>query len=345
MIQQQTSNNEEGKEKPDSPAQTDPSRLMLKSKYSPLKYSEMQECFSKVGPQPKEYWQTNGITFRKIKLTNTIPERKKAASAGSGVKEEDKEESVNDKETRDDSGDDEEFLESGATPVSISNSAAGNVPYKFILESFHKYCPVLRVYTIPKDKKEAVQQFLTLPALQHKTPENTDVSPFAYSELKKAKDGLLDIVGEENKSEVCFSEMAFIAVTHYQNNQINDLKKTLNPHAKGFRNKYQELDHLHNELSGQLREGRGGYSYPYNRKSYSTNVSLAGSPKRDMWHQSSPASLDLHNMKRHRMDDGSGGGGGGYDPYAGAMQGRALASDMQDLDVADLLHTLMKSKK
>ncbi|ORX91024.1 T-box-domain-containing protein [Basidiobolus meristosporus CBS 931.73] len=41
--------------------------------------------------------------------------------------------------------------------------------------------------------------------------------------------------GIQQEKTFVFEEAAFIAVTHYQNNAVNQLKKQYNPHAKGFR--------------------------------------------------------------------------------------------------------------
>ncbi|KAF9209413.1 hypothetical protein BGZ49_004492 [Haplosporangium sp. Z 27] len=46
-----------------------------------------------------------------------------------------------------------------------------------------------------------------------------------------------------------FDQTKFIAVTHYQNNRVNDLKKGFNPHAKGFRNKAGQGSSSHRKLS------------------------------------------------------------------------------------------------
>jgi T-box protein 19 len=49
-------------------------------------------------------------------------------------------------------------------------------------------------------------------------------------------------------------EAQFIAVTHYQNPRICELKKTLNPHAKGFLNQQLPSDALEDDLDEPLIE-------------------------------------------------------------------------------------------
>ncbi|KAF9431862.1 hypothetical protein BGZ76_011614 [Entomortierella beljakovae] len=50
-----------------------------------------------------------------------------------------------------------------------------------------------------------------------------------------------------------FDQTNFIAVTHYQNHNVNDLKKGFNPHAKGFRKKLAQLTPDH-EGPSQLHQ-------------------------------------------------------------------------------------------
>ena len=317
---------------------------------SPLKYSELQECFSSVGPQKKEYWRNHGVTFRKIKLTNTCPAEFCPASKDLAM-----EPSKKSPLPRGDFEDGDDVSEVG--------SGLGNDSYKFIFESFHKYCPVLRVYVIPKDKKEAAQNYLTNPVFQINNASSS-LNPVSYSnELIKVKDGLLEIVGELNRTDVVFPEMAFVAVTHYQNSQINDLKKTLNPHAKGFRNRQVELDHLHHQLAGELKEI--GPDCHFRAKCYSANASTYSSPHRknrafpgesSHFAESPPVEFDkFSQMKRYKpsphfdqnMD-------GQKDPLLSSPRydenklppspSNENLTDMKDVEVAGLLQRLMKKK-
>lgn len=46
---------------------------------------------------------------------------------------------------------------------------------------------------------------------------------------------ILEDLSDAKKWLFCFYETEFIAVTHYQNENVNNLKKSYNPHAKGFK--------------------------------------------------------------------------------------------------------------
>ncbi|KAF9111134.1 hypothetical protein BGX27_005342, partial [Mortierella sp. AM989] len=56
-----------------------------------------------------------------------------------------------------------------------------------------------------------------------------------------------------------FDRTDFVAVTHYQNYRVNDLKKGFNPHAKGFRNKTKQAAPRHKRLS---KSNQGPDSFP-----------------------------------------------------------------------------------
>jgi hypothetical protein len=75
------------------------------------------------------------------------------------------------------------------------------------LQSFHKYIPMLHIYMIGMSFSDLsqVQVPYTLP--------HSITNHWTFS----------------------FPETEFVAVTHYQNSEINHLKKSFNPHAKGFK--------------------------------------------------------------------------------------------------------------
>ena len=94
-----------------------------------------------------------------------------------------------------------EFIAENGNSFAEDDSVVGyNSEGVFSLHSFHKYIPRIHV--------------------MHVTPE--------YSR-RIQKQTILGI------KTFVFPQTSFIAVTHYQNNAVNILKKNYNPHAKGFK--------------------------------------------------------------------------------------------------------------
>ncbi|KAI8813951.1 hypothetical protein BJ742DRAFT_900628 [Cladochytrium replicatum] len=137
----------------------------------------------------------------------------------------------------------------GATPKAIPGG-------QFFVASFHMYQP--RIHITILDDKEARQgtksggkrkrdlsksTASTLPASS--TQEDDNESVIAYEGfIPKESDEDNIITTDVTKSSdmymlrhriIKFDETAFVAVTHYQNPQVNHLKKNFNPHAKGFK--------------------------------------------------------------------------------------------------------------
>ncbi|KAJ1345869.1 hypothetical protein KIN20_000495 [Parelaphostrongylus tenuis] len=88
--------------------------------------------------------------------------------------------------------------------VKVTNNQQDNDPFHVILQSMHKYIPVLYIYHMPNAVMWMDQ---TTPALE--TSCLVAVIRYDYTE--------------------------FIAVTAYQNNDVTQLKISHNPFAKGFR--------------------------------------------------------------------------------------------------------------
>ncbi|PIO64077.1 T-box, partial [Teladorsagia circumcincta] len=89
--------------------------------------------------------------------------------------------------------------------VKVTNNQQDNDPFHVVLQSMHKYVPVLYIYQMPTSAIMWMDQ--NTPALD---------SSFLVAAIR-------------------FDYTAFIAVTAYQNNEVTQLKISHNPFAKGFR--------------------------------------------------------------------------------------------------------------
>lgn len=157
-------------------------------------------------PRKGDYWNKCTLSFNKIKLTNKFQSsfRFHQHSDYSAMDEE-----YEAGFPVSSSSSSSSYLASNgsSSTISLSSSASSsgsitqNVDGLFSLHSFHRYIP--RIHILP---------VCTV----------TKPSFFLGNHLELAK-------------TFVFPQTSFIAVTHYQNNSVNLLKKNYNPHAKGFK--------------------------------------------------------------------------------------------------------------
>ena len=98
----------------------------------------------------------------------------------------------------------------------------------FHVESFFKYLPILKIYCRHVNLKDTTRN----ERLDNQS--DAPVSPLLTHSNSVSISMQQHCVKALQVKELAFAQTEFIAVTHYQNPKINNLKKNHNPHAKGF---------------------------------------------------------------------------------------------------------------
>ncbi|ORX53847.1 hypothetical protein BCR36DRAFT_284583 [Piromyces finnis] len=157
--------------------------------------TQKKEYYHPDSPQSGHFWMTHGVSFSKIKLTNHI---KSISENGQSTKKSAMLEEYND--TINGNNDD--------------NNNSSNDNKEIIVK--HKSTKLNVINSIAR------------------LPENH----FYLSSFFMYEPCLYLIRHDADKkyvSTIKFNETKFLAVTHYQNEKVNQLKKNYNPHAKGFK--------------------------------------------------------------------------------------------------------------
>ncbi len=185
------------------------SELMAEMKRLPIR--ELYEYPD--SPRKGDYWNKCILSFNKIKLTNKFQSSFRSAQrvnyatldeefeASGPVSSSSSSSSSSSYSAASAGGSSTHSFSSTSSASASSFSITQNIDGLFSLHSFHRYIPRL-----------------------HILPVSTVTKPsfFVGNRLELAKTFL-------------FPQTSFIAVTHYQNNSVNLLKKNYNPHAKGFK--------------------------------------------------------------------------------------------------------------